>query len=286
MAKVRTKSLQMIMSNQNLEMSSPSLTNQTDYRKHLGVRQTKSGKWGAAIRHPVTKVSVWLGSFSTPKEAADAYVKKKMEYQSLEVHKIQDSMNTKSGIQGAKIQDPGNYESVCLVTCSSAEDDANVYARMMFEFDSVVTDATVDETEDALNGKMCQANFMDQVEMNCKESKVHVKEDVIAHGSKMANQRTVDLAEAVGNTDDAIRAKRLNGSGSIYRKKSGKWRAQIFYRKSKVHVGSYSTYEEAESAIHKKRQELDSVARVEVVAKELVNGQLTCNQNPENQVSI
>ncbi|XP_016462704.2 uncharacterized protein LOC107785831 [Nicotiana tabacum] len=66
--------------------------------KFAGVHKRKCGKYGAAIKDPIKKKKVWLGSFKTAQEASNAYLVKQSEFAAqLELLKAnQDSTKTKS----------------------------------------------------------------------------------------------------------------------------------------------------------------------------------------------
>ncbi|KAF1874455.1 hypothetical protein Lal_00029882 [Lupinus albus] len=47
---------------------------------YKGVRLRRLGRFSAEIRDPIRKVKVWIGTFDTELEAAEAYAKKQNEF--------------------------------------------------------------------------------------------------------------------------------------------------------------------------------------------------------------
>ncbi|GMH23353.1 hypothetical protein Nepgr_025196 [Nepenthes gracilis] len=50
---------------------------------HKGIRQQKWGKWAAEIRDPIRGCWVWFGTYKAVEDAAVAYEKKKLEFESI-----------------------------------------------------------------------------------------------------------------------------------------------------------------------------------------------------------
>ncbi|KAL8229943.1 hypothetical protein R6Q57_014843 [Mikania cordata] len=61
-------------------LSHPTMTSRSKYR---GVRLRESGNWASEIRDPFKKMRVWLGTYSTPEGASQAYEIKKLEFEKM-----------------------------------------------------------------------------------------------------------------------------------------------------------------------------------------------------------
>lgn len=77
--------------------------------KYPGVRQRPSGRYAAEIKHPISKVMIWLGTFDSAKQAYNAYCLKKLEFDALRnvgicgsyytIKKAIEMINSKKGVR-------------------------------------------------------------------------------------------------------------------------------------------------------------------------------------------
>ncbi|XP_068639087.1 ethylene-responsive transcription factor ERF118-like [Aristolochia californica] len=105
--------------------------------KYRGVRQRRWGKWAAEIRHPVRGIRVWLGTYNTAEEAAEAYQKASKEFK--EMTTKSDSPATSQSPSCLSVESEAPFESLFSVPSPSSVLDVSSSNSLV---DSSITNET------------------------------------------------------------------------------------------------------------------------------------------------
>ncbi|KAL8140060.1 hypothetical protein V2J09_006081 [Rumex salicifolius] len=254
----------------------------------ITVQETESGKWGASIRDPVSKIDIWLGSHLTPEKAVESYHRKRLEFDpSYAVH-LPDLLE-KDAVND--IWDTTHSTDILKLT-STEKWRVAVRHPMLKHSLTLGSYDTSKEAEEAYNRKKVELDAM----IN--------SERIVFPKSDVGSPTTLAC--------EGVNVKKYTG---VRPGSNGRWRSQIqgpFSKKNKVYLGTFSTAEEAAEAFNRARHEFDAI--VSLVKKadtaeskaekpvlleldrmpadertrvfEIVVGSHSCNNNPNSAITV
>ncbi|KAM3321669.1 hypothetical protein P3S67_002820 [Capsicum chacoense] len=253
-------------------------------RSLIGIRRRKSGRYSATITDRNKHKEVYLGTFDTIEEAAQAYQSKKLEFQ-----KIVDA-NRQCGneidVQISNSTNDGAEQRIDGQELGIVEEDFRVYqSKKQREFSCLMGKESSDE-----------CNITTSCDSNVKRSVIGIKRRKSGRYSATITDRVKHKEVYLGTFDTTEEASQAYFSkksefekkydphkttphiiGVHKRKATGRYESQIRnpISKKRIWVGSFSTAEEAARAYQSKKLEF----------QKLVDAKRQCGNENDVQIS-